>query len=360
MSQSMQNASGINGEGLSLLYAENEDPLALADTLKVVSCPICHAVYIPSSRQQAVMRGPEALLESAFLTVCHLCFRCQRPACPQCWNPIHHVCASCCEEARLPFRSPVPALEGLIFAAQATSQEAPLSFTCLRDGRFYTPDLPPHAEPLEQEKTTSPSPSSYPVTSGDLPALHNGDELQASSSPSWLREVLQLDRRDQGNQGRTGQNLAPFAPASAQRENGSAAGQVFAYASAPDQVMSGLWGRNTAAWQAQVGPSTISPQMSRPAWPSVAPAWPSRPVPPPAAVPAQIEEGRECEEDEEDEEISLFERIENILIIVISSLLLAILLIIVLALSSDEMNTFFFHLLHIDIRTEILYLLQLR
>jgi hypothetical protein len=62
----------------------------------------------------------------------------------------------------------------------------------------------------------------------------------------------------------------------------------------------------------------------------------------------------------EDEEIPLFERVENILIIVIAALLLAIVLMVILALSSAQMDAFFYQLIHIDIRTEILYLLQVR
>lgn len=64
--------------------------------------------------------------------------------------------------------------------------------------------------------------------------------------------------------------------------------------------------------------------------------------------------------DEDEEEISPFERVENVLIIVISTLLLAIVLMVVLAISSPTLNNLFLHFLHIDIRSEILYLLQVR
>lgn len=331
MSQSMQNFSGVNMEGQALTNAENEDPLAQADTLKVVSCLVCHAVYIPSSRQQEIVRGPESLLESAFLTICHFCFRCQRPACPQCWNPIHHACASCSEEARLPFRSPVPSLEGLIFSAQPTSQETALSFTCLRDGNFYVPASSASAESLEPRVASAPSSSAYPVTSGDLPALRANSATSAASSsyPAWLQEAM--------SQSRETQNSGPLAS------------------------VSGSWENTFAGGSAQTGSLALpSHTTSRPAWLPAAPALPAIPALPPIAIPPQREQSETEDDDEEEEEISLFERIENVLIIVISALLLAILLMIVLALSSADMNTFFFHILHIDIRTEILYLLQLR
>lgn len=64
--------------------------------------------------------------------------------------------------------------------------------------------------------------------------------------------------------------------------------------------------------------------------------------------------------EQDDEDIPLLERVENVLIVVTSVLLLIIILMIVLALCFADVNTFFFHLLHIDIRTEIAYLLQLR
>jgi hypothetical protein len=65
-------------------------------------------------------------------------------------------------------------------------------------------------------------------------------------------------------------------------------------------------------------------------------------------------------QEEEDEESSLFERIENVLIVVIAAFLLAIVLMLILSLSSAQMNAFFYQLIHIDIRAEILYLLQIR
>ena len=118
----------------SLPDAGEDDPLALVDTLKVVACPVCRAIYVPSGAVR-----PPGLLETAFLAVCHFCFRCQRPACPQCWNPVHHVCASCSEEARLPFRGPVPSLEGLVFVSSRSELANTISFLCKRNGRFYTP-----------------------------------------------------------------------------------------------------------------------------------------------------------------------------------------------------------------------------
>jgi hypothetical protein len=304
------------------VYAGNEDPLALADTLKIVSCPVCRAVYIPSWRQERE-RASLAVLESTFLSICHFCFRCQRAACPQCWNPIHCACASCSEEAQLPFRSPVPSLEGLIFSCPAgTSDEppAPRSFTCLRNGSFYFPDPGRQAKELQDEQSSSP------VTSADLPALQSKSESPVPFDPPWLREMLNQRREEQVGD--------------------------------PVSRPLGQWA-NGAVWPVQA--LNVSPHTSGPEW---APA--AQIVPPMPALPMLTAEVREAtsqgpeDEQEGDEGISLFERVENVLIIVLSTILLAIVLMLVLALSFPQMNTFFYQLIHIDIRTEILYLLQLR
>jgi hypothetical protein len=95
MSQNTQQSPQRGTDLQSLPAVSDVDPLAQVATLKIVACPICRAVYVPSNEEQAATPGSTRLLETAFLEVCHFCFRCQRPACPQCWNPVHHTCASC-------------------------------------------------------------------------------------------------------------------------------------------------------------------------------------------------------------------------------------------------------------------------
>lgn len=321
MSHPMQNFLRTNASQAPV-HAGNEDPLALANTLKIVSCPVCRAVYIPSWRQERE-RASLTVLESAFLSICHFCFRCQRPACPQCWNPIHCACASCSEEAQLPFRSPVPSLEGLIFSCPAgtsSEQSAPRSFTCLRNGSFYFPDPGRRAKDPQDEQSSSP------VTSADLPALQSNSEPQAPFDPPWLREMLNQRREEQVGE--------------------------------PVSRPTGQWA-NGAAWPVQA--LNVSPHTSGPEWAPAAQVLPPMPVLPmlSAEVQAATSQERENEQEEDDEGISLFERVENVLIIVLSTILLAIVLMLVLALSFPQMNTFFYQLIHIDIRTEILYLLQL-
>src|SRR5258707_1349141 len=190
MSQKMQQHPRM-GAGLQGLPAVCEDdPQAEVDTLKIVACPVCRAVYMPAGEQPGKLEL--AALEAVFLDVCRYCFRCQRPACPQCWNPVHHTCAACSEEARLPFRSPVPALEGLVFWPASTVQADPaskISFICQRNGRFYASEPAPACPESPQEAAISPT-----VISDALPALQPDDTDSAlapsEAYPTWLQEVL--------------------------------------------------------------------------------------------------------------------------------------------------------------------------
>lgn len=346
MSQNMQSYPRT---GIGLLpNAGEEDPMAQADTLKIICCPICRATYIPSSQAQMGTQNSATLLETAFLEVCHFCFRCQRPACPQCWNPVHHVCTSCSAEEHLPFRSPVPSLEGLVFSARTSSQagqQAKVAFTCLRNGRFYTPEL---ASPTPSPRETGAD----PVTSGALPTIrteHAEPAEHQSSYPIWLQEITGPKPGEQtANQSLPGKGQPlnqPGLPA-----GGPANGQSL---NPPG---------NAVPWNGQAAPVVTQPQMVQTNWPHVVPTapWPQPPLPP-APLAMEHENAPAMQQEAPgSEEISPLERVENILIVVTSVLLLAVVLMIVLALSSADINSFLFHIIRIDIRTEIAYLLQLR
>ncbi len=328
MSQNAQNFSGLNTHVRSLTDID-DDPLAPVDTLKILSCPICRAVYRPFSLRQEVAQTSDTLLETAFMGVCHFCFRCQRPSCPQCWNPVHQVCTSCGEEARLPFCSPVPSLEGLIFsplAAPQTIRELHLSFACLRNGHFYFPDPVSHPEALETNPATAPaSPSSPP--SNELSVVRADQTAQADPAsmpayPAWVQEVLGY---------RPGKALS--AEAASRRNNQE----------------------DSLVWRAPSDSIVVPPQTNQGVdWSQM-----TR-MQLPALVADEQEREPEKQEEADNETIPLFERIENALILGIAALLLITGLVIVLAMSSASVNAFFFHVLHIDIRTEVSYLLQLR
>lgn len=77
-----------------------------------VACMICHTVYAPQANQPQLAQASQAVLESAFMGMCHFCFRCRRPSCPFCWDAVHGICGSCVRETGLPFRSDAPPLSG--------------------------------------------------------------------------------------------------------------------------------------------------------------------------------------------------------------------------------------------------------
>jgi hypothetical protein len=333
MSQNTQQSPQRGTDLQSLPAVSDVDPLAQVATLKIVACPICRAVYVPSNEEQAATPGSTRLLETAFLEVCHFCFRCQRPACPQCWNPVHHTCASCSEEARLPFRTPVPSLQGLVFSPSTSIHDTranQISFTCQRNGRFYTPEpAPVRSEP--QEVPLQPAPTeSEPITSAALPVLQTGHTVPAPTAdeatlyPGWLQEVL-----------------------------GQKTGALAALPSADRGEQPGNPASNQADWP-HLAPLTQQVTLPVQSAPMIQPT---------PKVVAQVSEKyteNAPEEDASGEEVSRFERIENVLIVITSILLLGVVLMIVLSISSAQINAVFLNFLHIDIRTEIAYLLQLR
>lgn len=404
MSHPMQNALRTNTSQLPV-YAKNEEPLALADTLKIVFCPICRAVYIPSWQQEREQTSL-AMLESTFLSICHFCFRCRRPACPQCWNPIHCVCTSCSEEAQLPFRLPVPLLEGLIFSCPVEGpsiHQGPRSFTCLRNGSFHAPAGVLCTDGSQSEQGVLPA----PITPGELPTLQDnsdapqpGDSLRMQEIASRVREEQtgellaglagqrvqtaalwpQVQAEPQGVVPHTGASghewvqvsrvppahpeaQVPFDPPWVQEMMSRGREEQ---GSRPLSGPSGQWTQSATLWpQAQAESQSSLPHPANaggPEWvqvPRLLPSQPSLPVPPGVTRGSGTQEPQGVGQGE-DGEAPLFERVENILIIVIAALLLAIVLMVILALSSAQLDAFFYQLIHIDIRTEILYLLQVR
>lgn len=345
MSQNAQNLSGLHTHTHSFSDTNNEeDPLALVETLKILSCPICRAVYRPSSSQHS-----DEVLEGAFRGVCHFCFRCQRPSCPQCWNPIHHVCASCGEEARLPFCSPVPDLEGLSFSPLTASQavrELKLSFTCMRNGQLYFPDPEPPS-PLKPPQADPPA-RTFPTTSDDLPVIQARQNGQSGRGSADL-QTSQARQNEQNRQ--NGRGSAHSYPPWIQEVLGYKPAEVHTW---EDGSQNNGHETSTARY-APADSSVASPQIDQTNSLLVSQVLPQLPVPVVASrEPASQEEVLNAEA------VPLFDRIENALIIGTSSLLLVAGLILALAMSSTTMNTFFLHILHIDIHSEVSYLLQLR
>ncbi|HEU5227191.1 MAG TPA: hypothetical protein VFU49_05210 [Ktedonobacteraceae bacterium] len=106
-----------------------------------VICVVCEAVYTPSPSYEHLLQAPAVALESAFMGMCHFCFRCRRPACPACWDDVHGVCGACSLETSLPFRSVSPPLNGALLSPSRQAQAVrakpdSLPLVCVRPGRF--------------------------------------------------------------------------------------------------------------------------------------------------------------------------------------------------------------------------------
>src|SRR5215469_2266323 len=116
-----------------------------------ITCVICSAVYIPSPQNEDLLQATPLALESAFMSMCHFCFRCRRPACPMCWDAVHRICAACVQETGLTFRTQVAPLEGTLFppilpARQVQSvcnDQQATPFLCIRPGLFHIATSPP-------------------------------------------------------------------------------------------------------------------------------------------------------------------------------------------------------------------------
>ena len=115
-----------------------------------VTCSICSAGYAPSLSRQELWQASPDVVDAAFMSICHFCFRCRRPACPDCWDFVHGVCGACVQDAHLPFRTEEAPLEGTVFSPvrrlkkrQTTQDEQASSlFVCVQPGRFHTTPSP--------------------------------------------------------------------------------------------------------------------------------------------------------------------------------------------------------------------------
>lgn len=106
-----------------------------------IACAICQAVYAPSRLHAYLLQASPIALESAFMSMCHFCFRCRRASCPNCWDHVHGICAQCTQETHVPFRTETPPVTGIASLPQHSSssiysQTAPTSLVKVEPGRF--------------------------------------------------------------------------------------------------------------------------------------------------------------------------------------------------------------------------------
>ncbi len=134
----------------------------------MIVCPICDAIYAPSLAQVSFLQASPGMLESAFMSLCHFCFRCRRPACPQCWDSVHGVCGDCVRETNLSFRSEAAPLDGLLFRPLQRQEEGQQEIVtallnCVKPGCFLQHGMPLTTVPAEIDSATSGADVREPV-----------------------------------------------------------------------------------------------------------------------------------------------------------------------------------------------------
>jgi len=174
-----------------------------------VTCVICEAVYTPAQAYEYLPLTSAIALESALMSMSHFCFRCRRPACPQCWDEIHGVCGACVQEAHLPFRRAASPLKGALFAAapqtQGQSQHKRAPLVCVRHGRFQRPATSARksaAVPVRKRRSV-PLPGPQPTrkvpqaTTGrptrELPPLPQDDIAEVDTHPTQREDIAEVD-----------------------------------------------------------------------------------------------------------------------------------------------------------------------
>lgn len=164
-----------------------------AQTLTTIICPICDAAYVPALAQVPFLQTSPEMLESAFMSMCHFCFRCRRPACPQCWDGVHGVCGDCVGEAQLSFRSEAAPLDGLLFQplqrqAQNRQEVAAALLICVKSGRFVQTETQARTAPTGAARTTED------FVPASLPNVHTETE-DAPGNATPVRPTPEISQR---------------------------------------------------------------------------------------------------------------------------------------------------------------------
>lgn len=107
-----------------------------------IACTICSARYAPIQAHAYLSQSPHLALESAFMSMCHFCFRCRHPACPLCWDDVHGLCGACVQDVHLLFRQeaePLPLNSQLLVPTSSRPQQhhaRSFPLVCIQPGRF--------------------------------------------------------------------------------------------------------------------------------------------------------------------------------------------------------------------------------
>ncbi len=279
-----------------------------------VMCGICQAVYVPAQTHAYLLRAPRGVVESAFMSMCHFCFRCRRPSCPACWDSVHGLCGACVLEVKLPFRAEVQPLPGLLFPPVRRAQEAVIrpvteSLVCVRPGRFGEKGI---ALPAPSARTRKLAEGRYSgAERGDL-AEEPTHEFLAVPSPK---------------------NYSPLPKQRSERRH-------VEYADHAD----GLEEERAAVAEIETRPSS---------------RWDDEIVEQETRPPLRVDDERVEQETRPAQYPGVGGWVERIVTTVLSLVLLCVLVVVGAALWSAAVNELVSRLLHVDIRAEIAYLLHL-
>jgi hypothetical protein len=194
---------------ISPQYAGQMQQASFGEARRTVTCVICDAVYMPSQAYDYLPLTSAIALESALMSMSHFCFRCRRPACPECWDEIHGVCGACAQDAHLPFRRAVPPLKGTLFATAPQTQgqikHKQAQLVCVRHGRFQrtTTTTRKSATIPVRKRRSVPLPGPQPmgkapqVTTGrptrELPPFPQDDVAEVDTRPTQREDIAELD-----------------------------------------------------------------------------------------------------------------------------------------------------------------------
>ena len=155
-------------------------PSSTSSTEGTITCIICQAVYAPSRLHAYLLQAPPIALESAFMSMCHFCFRCRRPSCPNCWDAVHAICGQCTRETHVPFRVETSPLEGTSHLSAPSNfpmddHSIPPSLIPVQPGRFQetlpspTSTISDHASQTHFPiKSAGTSVASFPIDIDDI------------------------------------------------------------------------------------------------------------------------------------------------------------------------------------------------
>ena len=154
-----------------------------------IECSICSAQFAPAQAHSYLLQAPRLALESAYMSMCHFCFRCRRPACPLCWDDVHGLCGSCVEDVHLPFRQeaePLPLNSCLLIPASPRPQQrhaASFPLVSVRPGRFQS-----GVPAVEQADAPEPIETVSPILAEAQHQVAHEISTQANIEPTAVRE----------------------------------------------------------------------------------------------------------------------------------------------------------------------------